>query len=225
MGSMTDQLLGIPSPLALGFIAVLVFGEAALFVGFVLPGETAVLLGGVLASTGAVRLPTLLLVVFAAAVLGDSVGYEVGRHFGPRLLRVRPLRNHQQRIDGARAALRERGGVAVFFGRFTAFLRAAMPGLAGISHMSYPRFLAYNAAGGLVWGAGVALVGYFAGASYARIEQWLGPSSAVLVAAFLATALVLWYRRRRHHQDDGPAAARDDQATTSIHEHPASDGE
>lgn len=127
MSTLLAPLLALPAGLAVALIAVLVFAEAAVFVGFVLPGETAVLIGGVLASTGRISLPLLLVVVVVAAVAGDSVGYKVGRRFGPRLLGWRLLRPHQHRIGEARDFLRRRGGCAVLLGRFTAFLRAVTP--------------------------------------------------------------------------------------------------
>lgn len=216
MSTLIEHLLNTPSPLALTLIALLVFGEAAVFVGFVLPGETAVLLGGVLASIGNISLPLLLAVVVTAAILGDTVGYEVGRHFGTRILTLRPLRRHRARLDVARTALRERGGWAVFFGRFTAFLRAAMPGLAGISTMPYPRFLAYNAAGGLVWGVGFTLLGYFAGESYTRVERFVGPSSALLITAFVVTGVLLWNRRRRKRSQSHPRQQDGSANSTSV---------
>lgn len=178
-------------------MGALVFTEAAIFVGFVLPGETAVLLGGVLASTGHISLPILLAVVVAAAVVGDSVGYEVGRHIGPRVLGSRLLRRHRSRLDGAQRLLRERGGWAIFLGRFTAFLRAVMPALAGTSGMAYRRFLAFNAAGGILWGVGVTLLGYYAGHSYAAVESALGRTSAVLILVFILAGLIVWHRHRR----------------------------
>ncbi len=201
MTHLVDRLLGVPPVVAYLLIGALVFSEAAIFVGFVLPGETAVVLGGVLASSGRLSLPWLLVLVVVAAVVGDTVGYEVGKHAGPRVLRSRLLRRHQQRLDGARDFLRRRGGTAVFLGRFTAFLRAVMPALAGVSRMPYPRFLAFNAAGGLVWGVGVALLGYFAGASYARVETALGRGSAILLGIILVGGLLVWHRHRRARQD------------------------
>jgi membrane-associated protein len=197
MSHLIGSLLSVPAPLAYALIAALVFGEAAVFVGFVLPGETAVLLEGVLASAGKLSLPAVLAIVVLAAVLGDSVGYEVGRHFGPRVLTWRPLRRHQTKLNAARESLRERGGWAVFLGRFTAFLRAVMPGLAGLSRMPYPRFLIYNAAGGVVWGVGVTLLGYFAGRSYDRVASLLSRSSIVLIGVLLVAALVVWHGRHR----------------------------
>jgi membrane protein DedA with SNARE-associated domain len=197
VSGLVHSLLGVPPAVAYLLIGALVFGEAAIFVGFVLPGETAVILGGVLASSGRLSLTWLLVLVVVAAIVGDSVGYEVGRRAGPRILQSRPLRRHKERLDGARGFLRRRGGMAVFLGRFTAFLRAVLPALAGLSQMPYRRFLAYNAAGGLVWGIGVALLGYFAGASYKKVESALGRGSAVLLVLVVLTALVVWRFRKR----------------------------
>jgi membrane protein DedA with SNARE-associated domain len=94
----------------------------------------------------------------------------------------------------------------VFLGRFTAFLRAVMPGLAGTSRMPYSRFLAYNAAGALVWGGGVALLGYFAGTSYAVVEKALGGGGAVLIAVLVVAGLLVWRRRRTHDATPAPEA-------------------
>ena len=150
MSGLLDRLLNIQGPLVYLLVGLLVFVEDALFVGFVIPGETAAVLGGVAASLGHVELWLMLPVVVLAAILGDTVGYEVGRHFGPRILSMRALQKRGRRLDDAQDFLRRRGGSAVFLGRFVAFFRAVMPALAGTSHMPYPKFLAYNAAGGLV---------------------------------------------------------------------------
>jgi membrane protein DedA with SNARE-associated domain len=205
VSSLIDHLLHVPPVLAYVVIAVLVFAEAAVFVGFVLPGETACVIGGVLAATGRLELALLLPLVVGAAIVGDSVGYEVGRLYGPPLLRTRLLRRHAYRLEGAQLTLRERGGWAVFVARFTAFLRAVMPGLAGMSRMPYARFLAFNAAGGLFWAVGVTLLGYFAGASYQRLEHALGQISAALFVVVIGGALLVWWRRRRRSNTGGAA--------------------
>ena len=201
MSGVVEGLLHVPPPVAYVLIGLLVFGEAALFVGFVLPGETAVLIGGVMASAGDLSLTGLLVLVVLCAVVGDTVGYEVGRIFGPRLLETRALRGHARRLDGARGVLRERGGWAVLFARFTAFLRAVMPALAGLSRMPYRRFLLFNAAGGLIWGVGVVLLGYFAGNSYKRVEASLGKGTAVVTALVVIAAVALWARARNRRAD------------------------
>jgi membrane protein DedA with SNARE-associated domain len=197
MTDLVQRLLDVPPAVALLVVGGLVFAEDALFFGFVLPGETAAILGGVAASFGRVPLWTVLVVVVAAAVVGDSVGYEVGRKLGPRVLEHRWLVKHRDRLEEARASLRRRGGTAVFLGRWIAFFRAVMPALAGASHMSYGRFLAFNAAGGLVWGVVVVLAGFAAGASYERIEHIVGRGSAVAVAAVVVLLLVARHVARR----------------------------
>ena len=192
-----DVLGSVPPPLAYVAVGAAVFVEAALFVGFVVPGESAVLVGGLLASTGHLSVALLAAVVVAAAIVGDTVGFEVGRTFGPRLLGARALRRHRPAIDAASDRLRRKGGVTVVAGRFTAVLRALTPALAGMSGMPYRRFLAWNAAGGLLWGAGVTLLGYVAGRSLPLVERSLGGIGLAVIAAFVAVGLVAWHRRRR----------------------------
>lgn len=202
MNQISEALLSVPGPAAYALIALLVFSEAALFVGFVLPGETAVFLGGVLAAAGVISLPMLLIVTVTAAILGDAVGYAVGRKYGPRVMKFRVLRRHRARLEAAQERLRKKGGWAVFFGRFTAFLRAVMPGLAGMSRMPWRRFFMFNAAGGIIWGIGVALIGFAAGNSYQQAAQWLGRLSTAFLLAFVVAGLVLWHLRRRAKRRD-----------------------
>jgi membrane-associated protein len=195
--SVIDTLLSVPVWIAMVMIAALVFGEAALFFGFVLPGETAVVYGGVLADAGKVSVVLVLAVVLVAAVVGDSVGFEVGRRAGPRLERAPVLRNHPDRIAAAQGYLRRRGGRAVVMGRFTAFLRAVMPGLAGASSMSYRRFLVFNVVGGVLWGTACVLLGYFAAHSIGTITHALGVTSAAIIVFILAGLAWAWHRRSR----------------------------
>jgi membrane protein DedA with SNARE-associated domain len=200
MSGLLDPILSLPPLVAYTVIGLLVFGEAAIFLGFVLPGETAVVLGGVLAARSDLSLGWLMLLVVVAAIVGDSVGYEVGRKYGDRVLRWRALARHETRLDGARSYLRERGAYAVFLGRWTAFLRAVMPGLAGVSRMPYRRFLIFNAVGGLVWGVTFCLVGYLAGNSYAAVERVVGRAGAAITVLVVVIGLVVWHRARRHAQ-------------------------
>ncbi len=194
---MIDAITSMPPLAAYTLIGLLVFGEAAVFIGFVLPGGTAVVLGGFLASRHELEIVTLCVLVFVAAVVGDTVGYEVGKHFGPRLMRLKIFARHQERMDSASDMLRRRGGPAVFLGRFTAFFRAVMPGLAGLSQMPYRTFLPWNALGGLIWGVGFSLVGYFAGESYDKVATQIGRGTAIAVAVLVIAALVVWHFRRR----------------------------
>ncbi len=205
MSKVLDQLLGLQGTVVYFTVGALVFAENALFVGFVLPGETAAILGGVAASRGNVSLTLMCTVVVLAAIVGDTVGYEIGARYGTRLVAIRALERRRDRIDGARATLARRGGPAVFGGRFVAFLRTVLPFLAGTSHMPYSRFVAYNAAGGLIWGVGAVLLGYLAGHSYAAIERTFGRVTAVLASALVLVGLLIWrIRRHRRQSAAGP---------------------
>lgn len=200
MTSLLQQLLHVPAPVVLSVVGALVFGEAAVFLGFVFPGETAVLLGGFLASTGRFSVVVLAVIVVTAAIVGDSVGYEVGKRFGPGLMHTRFFRRHEDRLDRARGFLDGRGAPAIFIGRFTAFLRAVTPGLAGLSGMRYRRFLVWNAAGGLVWGVGCVMAGYLAGSSYLQVAHRLGQGGAAAAAVLAVVVLLVWRRARRRRR-------------------------
>jgi membrane protein DedA with SNARE-associated domain len=204
VSGLLHQLLGLRGAVVYLIVAALVFGEDALFIGFVVPGETAAILGGVAASRGNVSLPVICAVAVVAAIAADSTGYAIGARYGERVLALRPVRRRRERIDAARARLARRGGPAVFAGRFLAFLHAVMPFLAGTSHMPYPRFLVYNGAGGILWGTGTVLLGYLAGNSYEVIEKTFGRAAALLAVAVVVIALIGWkiHRRRRKRAAD-----------------------
>lgn len=196
MGQVTDALLGLHGPVIYAVVVALVFAEAALFFGFVFPGETAIVIAGVLASQHQVSLPVLLGAIVVAAVVGDSVGYEIGRRFGTRLLGTRALHPHRHKVGRAQDLLRRRGALAVFIGRFTAVLRAMMPALAGSAKMPYGKFLAFNALGGMTWGVGFTIGGYVAGTAFEQVAQWAGRVLAIAVAVVVVAAIVVWSIRR-----------------------------
>jgi membrane-associated protein len=200
VSGLVHRILELPGWLVLLVAGLVVFTEDAVFVGFVVPGETVALLAGAAAKLGHVSLAGVLVVVVVAAIVGDTVGYELGRHLGPRVLQWRILARHRTRLDDAQDFLARRGGAAVFLGRWTAFFRAVMPALAGTARMPYPKFLAWNAAGGITWGATVVLLGYAAGASYARVEKTFGRDAAAVVLAVVIVAVVIW-RIRRHRAE------------------------
>jgi membrane-associated protein len=206
MSNLIAGILNINPALAGTIVGLLVFAEDALFVGFVIPGETAAVLGGVLASLGHLPLWLILPIVILAAIVGDTVGYEVGKHFGPALLNARILAKRRGRLDRAQDFLRRRGGLAVFLGRFVAFFRAVMPALAGTSRMPYRRFVAFNAAGGIVWGTIYVLLGFFAGKSYEAVARTVGQDTAIVVGAVVVIGIISWQvvsrLRRRHSSAD-----------------------
>ena len=205
-GGITGWLLHFNGTLAYVVVGFLAFAEAALMVGFFIPGETAVVIGGVLAGLGRVNLGVMMVVVIVCAVIGDSVGFEVGKAAGPWLLQRRPPnfwnqdRAKLQDTAGVRytlGLLERNGGPAVFLGRFIAFARAVIPGLAGMSGLRYRTFLFWNLLGGIAWGVGYTLLGYVVGVSFAHVLSQIGLWSLVVVAVVVAAVVVFEVRRRR----------------------------
>jgi membrane-associated protein len=207
VSSITTDLAGLSGTVALLLIAALVFGETAIFLGFVIPGETAAVLGGVLASRGRVSLPLLIIVVVVAAVTGPLIGYEIGRHLGGRVIAGRRMRRVASGMDRAQVVVHRRGGLAVLLGRFVAILRALVPAVAGTTRMPYRTFLIYNILGGLIWGVGYCLLGYAAGSAYAAIERTVGTGVAIVVAVGVLGGVGFWLVRRHRRERAGPDVA------------------
>lgn len=210
MGHVLDGILHLPAPLALALVFLLPALEASAFLGVVVPGEIGVIFGGVLANQHKLPLAAVLAAGIAGAVIGDSIGYWIGMRYGETLLSKIPNRVLKpEHITSAEQSIRKFGGKSVFIGRFTAALRALVPGLAGMSKLPYPRFLAWNALGGLLWATAFVVLGYLAGSQYARIEHY---ANYIGIALLIGIALTLYIRHRR--------SARTASATTG---HPESD--
>ncbi len=178
---------------------LLAFGEAAIMIGLVLPGETALLVAGFGAHQGWIGLGPMIAVAVGSAIAGDSVGYELGRRFGPALRSSRLGRRvGARRWDTTTDFLNRHGGKAVLLGRFTAVLRALTPGAAGMARMAYLRtFLPWNVAGGVMWGAGCVLLGYGFSASLATVGRYLTYGPLLLIVLLIAVLVVVKVRRRR----------------------------
>ncbi len=185
---------------------VIVFAGAALessaFLGFLVPGETLVILAGALAAAGLFDVSTLGGVVAAGAIIGDSIGYELGRHLGGRWLATRGgwAERYRDRVATVQELFRGHGGKAVLFGRFIGFLRALTPFVAGASRMPYARFLAFNAAGAVLWTAGCLALGYFLGESWRVAERWVGRAGLVVGVVVVAAVAWTWRRQRRRRR-------------------------
>ena len=178
------------------FLAVLL--ESA---GVPMPGETSVLVAAFLASpAGGARfhLGWVIALTCAAAILGDNLGYWVGRRFGrPWLQRGRSvLFLTPERFRKAEDYFRRYGAGTVFVSRFVAGLRVVAGPAAGAAGMHWPRFLLANAAGGLAWAVTVGLLGYFLGRSWELLHHWLRWGSWIAVAALAVIGLVYVWRTR-----------------------------
>jgi membrane protein DedA with SNARE-associated domain/membrane-associated phospholipid phosphatase len=209
IGAITESILQLHGWAALAIVFLIPALEASIFLGFLFPGEIAVLFGGVLAYQGRISLPEAMAAAVLGAVIGDSIGYLVGRRWGSGLLhgtigRLPVLRHHLDRhLDAAQAYVRRRKGRAVFFGRFTAALRVLVPGLAGMSEVHYGTFFAYNVAGAVVWGLGFVLLGYAGGASYHRVARIASRAGLVLLSLVVLGLIAERAVRRLKERDPG----------------------
>ena len=163
-------------------------------------------------------------VVVVCAIVGDSVGFEVGKRAGPYLLERRPLKGNAA-VGKTMDLLERYGGPAVFLGRFVAFARALIPGLAGMSGLRYRVFLFYNAIGGLLWGVGYTLLGYVVGLSFERILSEVGLWSLAGVAGIVVVAVVVRFLvKRRARQQLAPEPVEVEQGSTDDGERVSGSG-
>ncbi|CAN2225776.1 DedA Uncharacterized membrane-associated protein [Candidatus Nanopelagicaceae bacterium] len=197
--SLIAHNLQIPLFLLLIFFA---FAEAALFVGFVLPGETALLIGGVLAHAGVWNVWVFLIAAIIGAITGDSVGYEIGKHLGPRIKENAFGRFvGEKRWKLAQAIFDRYHGGAIFFGRAQALLRALVPALAGMNKVPYRIFIKWNAAGGIVFSTIVVLLGYQFASSLATLEKYLR-YWAIFFLAIVIIVIGILKRKLEHLLED-----------------------
>lgn len=182
-------------------LILFVFAEAAAFIGFILPGETSLLIGGVLAHAKVWPLWAFLITSIAAAIIGDSVGYEVGKHFGPRIKtnRLGQLVG-QKRWDLAQYIFDKYDGWAIFFGRAQALMRALVPALAGLNKVPYKTFLKWNAAGGIIFCSAVVLLAYEFASNLDKLEKALKYWAIGFLALVFALIILLKRKLERNFE-------------------------
>ena len=168
--------------------------------GVPLPGETALIAAAIFASNGHLNIVEVIAVAAAAAIIGDNLGYWIGRTWGRKLLeRLGPIRRWSEPgLEWSERFFERHGGKTVFIGRFVALLRVTAAWLAGISRMPWWRFFLWNATGGIFWAILVGLVAYYAGHAAAdAIGRYglLGGAGVVVVAALAFVLLHFWKKR------------------------------
>ncbi|MET3962491.1 membrane-associated protein [Marmoricola sp. OAE513] len=177
----------------------LVLVQTALVVGFLVPGGKAAVFSGVLAGLGHVNLPLAYAGIVAAAIIGATVGFGIGRRHGDLIFEHRLLARHAARLDSARDLLRRRAGLALMIGRSVAVLRATSPALAGAAGVPVRQFLVWNVAGAFAWGSATVGLGYLGGSALPSIGTGLMSKPvtiALLVLGLCLTAVVVARRRR-----------------------------
>jgi len=181
----------------LGLFAIL-FAETGLLVGFFLPGDTLLVSAGVLAARGQLHIGALLLTLIAGAVLGDAVGYLIGRQAGRRLFQKEDSfwfrRAHLERAERFYA---RHGGKTIVGARFLSGLRTFAPVVAGAASMQYWRFAFFNVAGAVGWIVSVTMLGYLFGNAVTRFDRYIFIGAIVLLPFPLLLALSQSFRLRR----------------------------
>jgi membrane-associated protein len=167
-------------------VCLIVFIETGFFVGFFLPGDSLLVTAGVFAASGQLHIGELVLLVPICAIVGDQIGYWIGRKAGQTLYRREDsLIFRKKHLERAHAFYETYGGKTVILARFIPIVRTFCPPVAGAAQMPYPRYLAYDIAGGILWGAGMILGGYFLGRQIPNISDNIHYVIAVVIVLSL----------------------------------------
>jgi len=186
---------------------LLVMGESS---GVPIPGETALITAAVLASRGKLQIEWVIALAATAAIVGDNIGYLIGRK-GGRWLLERPGRFHRQRLEVLRTGepfFERHGPKAVYLGRFVLGLRVWASWLAGATRMPWRSFLLWNALGGISWAIAIGLLAYFLGSSAGNAIEAFGIYGLVAALVAVVSAFVLHRRARRRNAAREDAAGR-----------------
>lgn len=172
-------------------VALIIFAESGILLGFFLPGDTLLFTAGFLASQGYFNLYTLLVICFIAAVTGDSVGYSIGHKLGPKLFtKEDSILFDKDNILRAQAFYDAHGGKTILLARFIPIIRTFAPVVAGVGKMKYRYFLTYNLIGGALWTIGVTLLGHWLGAKIPNIDNYIFPILAFIIVASFGSSFV-----------------------------------
>lgn len=209
---LADPALG---PWVVLLVCAIVFAETGLLVGFFLPGDTLLFTAGLLVSTGTVNANVwvLGLLISAAAFTGDQLGYWIGRTAGPTVF-SRPESRifRSENVDRAEQFFARHGGKAVTLARFVGIVRTFTPVVAGVARMRYSVYLVFDAAGALLWGMGLTLLGYVLGNRFPFIRDHLD-LLVVGVVLLTVTTIALTLLRQRKSGAASPSPSPDPRAT------------
>lgn len=179
---------------AVGYVGLfaIIFAESGLFFGFFLPGDSLLFTAGFLAAQGFFGIWPAILVVFVAAVTGDTVGYLFGKKIGPALFKRENSRFFKREyLLKAEKFYEENGAKTIILARFIPFVRTFAPIVAGVGKMNYGKFIRYNIIGGFLWSFGLMLGGYFLGQIIPDVDKYLLP--IILGIVFVSLLPTIWH--------------------------------
>ena len=187
------QIYDVESLVRIGGIAgltVIVFVETGLLIGFFLPGDSLLVTAGLFAARGDIAVLPLIVALSIAAVLGDTVGYNIGKRSGPRLFtRADSLFFNKKHLVTTKEFYDRHGPFTIVIARFVPIIRTFAPVVAGIGAMEYKRFISYNVVGGVGWVLSMVLGGYFLGQMIPNIDKNI--DKVIVVVIFLSLLPIL----------------------------------
>jgi membrane-associated protein len=223
LGGVTDAI--DPQQLIRSFgtigLFLIIFAESGLLVGFFLPGDSLLFTAGLFAAKGDLNIAVILVGCFAAAVLGDQVGYAFGRKVGPSIFsRPNSKLFKQEYIQRADQFFEDHGPKTILLARFVPVVRTFAPILAGVGSMKYRTFLVYNLIGGFVWAIGVTTLGYLLGDQIGadNIDKYLLPIIGVIIVISVLPAVIEVLRHRRKARNTPLTQAEAAAETERLHE-------
>lgn len=180
-------------------LTLIIFAETGLLVGFFLPGDSLLVTAGLLAADPAFGLNVWLLglILTVAAIVGDTVGYHVGKATGPRIFtRENSLFFHKDHLLKAQAFYEKHGGKTIIIARFMPIVRTFAPVVAGVGQMRYASFLAYNVVGGVLWIWSMLLTGFVLAKTVPGVAKHVEKVILVVVFLSILPGIIAWWRNR-----------------------------
>ncbi len=182
-------------------LVIIVFAETGLLAGFFLPGDSLLVTAGLIAAVDhTLNIGMLNLILSFAAIAGDTTGYWIGYHLGPRIFsREDSFFFHKDHLERTKKFYEKYGNKTIVIARFVPIVRTFAPTVAGVGRMRYPQFLTYNIVGGIAWVAGMTLGGYFLGRSIPNIEKQIHWVIGIVILLSFIPILREWLISRKEH--------------------------
>lgn len=171
-------------------ISLIIFAESGMMIGFFFPGDTLLFSAGIFAATGKLSIALTLVCIASAAILGDNIGYLIGKSLGPRLFNKDSLIFRKKYIDQAEAFYEKYGSKTMLVAHFIPVIRTFAPVTAGAGNMNHKQFILFDAIGDILWTLLVTLLGYFVGSRIPGIEKYIDPIMILVILAVLIPSIV-----------------------------------
>ncbi|MEK7649199.1 MAG: VTT domain-containing protein [Patescibacteria group bacterium] len=191
-----SSLIQLVQTIGLIGVVAIIFAETGLLIGFFLPGDSLLFTAGILASQGIFNIYVLVPALFCASVVGNLVGYYLGKHIGPRLFsKPDSFLFHREHIERTKRFFAHHGGKTIILARFIPIIRTFAPILAGVGSMDGSRFFLHSIIGGILWAALLTILGFALGRAVPDVDKYLLPIIGVIIILSFLPAL---FHRKKH---------------------------